>query len=111
MKNMKSMKEIYNRLKRDFKKLEINFDEKREVIEINNCGYEISASSSMVELSRGLRYINHRSPKNYNEIYKYTKKYITDPEGYFSKLRKQRIVALAVAIIFTILIGLLLDII
>ena len=108
---MKNMIDIYNKLKKEFKKLEINYNEKTEIIEIKNCGYEITASSSMVELSKGFKYINHRSPKNYNEIYKYAKKYITDPEGYFSKIRKQRIVALVVAIIFTILIGLLLDII
>ena len=104
---MKNMKEVYNKLKKEFKKIDIKYDEKREVIEVNNNGYEIISSISMIELSKTFRYLNHRRPKNYLEVYKYTKKYIKDPEGSLNKITKQRIICLIIAIILTILLGLI----
>ena len=106
---MKNMKQVFNKLKKEFKNIDIKYDEKKETIEINNNGYEIVSNIDMIELSKKLRYLNHKHPKNYQEVYKYTKKYISDPEGNFKKLRKQRLIAFLIALILTIIIGLIVN--
>ncbi len=106
---MKNMKEVYNKLKKDFKKLDIIYDDKKDIIKISKNGYEIVSSMSMIELSKNLRYLNHKRPKNHDEVYKYTRRFIKDPEDEFKKLRKQRIIAFIIALVLTIIIGLILN--
>ena len=82
---MKNMKQVFNKLKKEFKNIDIKYNEKKETIEINNNGYEIVSNIE------------------------YTKKYISDPEGNFKKLRKQRLIAFLIALILTIIIGLIVN--
>ena len=102
---MNTMKDVYEKLKKDFKKDNLSFVERKNCIEIHKGDYEIIASESLVELSKKLRYINHKRPKDFNEIYKYTKKYIKDPEGELKKDLKQKLVAFIIALVLTIIIG------
>ena len=88
----------------------MNYDKENESIDIHMDGYEINSSNSMIELSKKLSYISHKKPASFDEVYKYTKRYIKDPDGSFRKIRKGRLVAVIIALILTILIGLFLEI-
>ena len=107
---MKSMEEVYLKLKREFKKVNIKFDKREDIIEVFHNGYEITSSINMIELSKKFSYLNHKKPTSYEEVYRYTKRYIKDPEGEFKRLRQQRVVAFIIALILTIIIWVFLEI-
>ena len=107
---MKNMEEVYKKLKKDFRKVDIKFDKDKEQIEINNNGYEIISNINMIELSKGLKYLNHKKPTSFEEVYRYTKRYIKDPDGSFRSLNRQRLIAFLIALVLTIIIGFFLEI-
>ena len=81
-----------------------------DTIKINVDDYKIEANDKFVELSKGLTYVNHKVSKNYDEVYKTIKKYINNPNDTINDSRKQRLVAFVVALVLTIIIGLVLEI-
>lgn len=107
---MNSMKDVYNRLKKEYKKLDIIYTESNNTIDIKNGKYIISANDKMVELSKTLSYVNHKVNKNYKEVYKTIVSYIKDPNGYIKAKRTQVIVVLIISLLLTLAIGLILDI-
>lgn len=104
---MNSMKDVYNKLKKDYKKLDIVLND-NETIDININKYTIHADDRIVELSKSFTYVNHKSNNNYKDVYKSIVSYIKDPEGYINNKRKQIIIVLIISLVLTIVLGLLL---
>lgn len=107
---MNSMKDVYNKLKNAFKKIDIIYNEESNTIDIINGKYIISANDKMVELSKSFSYVNHKVNKDYKEVYKTIEKYIKDPNGYIKSKRIQIIVVLIISLLLTFIIGLILGI-
>jgi hypothetical protein len=104
---MDSMKEVYDKLKKEYKDLDVVYDENKDTIDITSGNYSISANDKLVELSKSLSYVNHKVNKDYREVYKTIVKYVKDPSGYFRAKRIQIIVVFIVSLILTFCIGLL----
>ncbi len=107
---MNSMKDVYNKLKNVFKKIDIIYNEESNTIDIINGKYIISANDKMVELSKSFSYVNHKVNKDYKEVYKTIERYIKDPNGYIKSKRIQIIVVLIISLLLTFIIGLILGI-
>lgn len=107
---MNSMKDVYNKLKNAFKKIDIIYNEESNTIDIINGKYIISANDKMVELSKSFSYVNHKVNKDYKEVYKTIERYIKDPNGYIKSKRIQIIVVLIISLLLTFIIGLILGI-
>ena len=104
---MNSMKEVYTKLKNNYKKLDIVYND-NNTIDINYNSYTIHAEEKLVELSKSLCYVNHKVNKNYREVYKTIVSYLEDPEGYINGKRRQIVIVLIISLMLTICIGLIL---
>lgn len=106
---MKDLNDVYKKLKRQYKKLSISIDENKITINLDG-DYKIEATDKLVELSKGLTYVNHKISNNYDEVFKTIKMYISNPQDSIYSIRKQRLISFIIALILTLIIGLLLDI-
>ena len=106
---MNSMKDVYNKLKRIYKKLDVVLND-NNTIDINCNNYTIHAEDKLVELSKSFTYVNHRVNKNYKEVYKTIVSYLNDPEGHINRKKRQILIVLSISLLLTICIGLLLGV-
>ena len=102
---MRSLKTVYEKLKKQYKKLDMTFE--NNIIRININGYIIEANDKFVELSKGKNYVNHEVSKNYDEVYKTIKKYINNPKDSIVDNNKQSLIVFLVILVLLFIMAIL----
>ena len=75
---MKNMRSVYKKINNNYKNIDIDFNEKKDMLIIKKNNLRIEADSDMVELFKDNKSINHYHPKDYNDLFGCISLYLND---------------------------------
>ena len=75
---MKNMRSVYKKIARNYKNINIDFDEKKDMLIIKRKDLKIEADSDMVELFKNNKSITQYHPKNYDDLFGCISLYLND---------------------------------
>lgn len=104
---MKNMRSVYKKIKKNYKNIEIDFNEKEDMLIIKRKDLRIEADSDMVELFKGNKSISQYHPKDYNDLFGSISLYLNDSASVQRRVKidtfKQYIFIAVLSLVFVIL--------
>ena len=104
---MKDMRSVYKKIKKNYKNIDIDFNEKKDILIIKKNNLKIEADSDMVELFKNNKSITQYHPKNYNDLFGSISLYLNDSESVKRRVKmdtfKQYLFIAVLSLVFVIL--------
>lgn len=101
---MKTLKSVYKKLNKNYRNIDIDFDEEKDMLVIYKNNLKIETDSDRVEVFKNNKYLFEYHPKNYDDLYECISLYLNDIDSVQKKVKldslKQYLLITLLTIIF-----------